>query len=83
MAGLTVSVSMSRLTWLKLKRSSVTKLRTEHMAPGGRDGRAPAPYLRREVVGRGKKKKNGEASASELGTHGDQWGVEVGRLRSE
>ena len=61
MAGLTVSVSMSRLTWLKLKRSSVTKLRTEHMAPGGRDGRSPAPYLRREVVGRGKKKKGKQA----------------------
>ena len=25
----------------------------------------------------------GEASASGLGIHGDQWGVEVGRLRSE
>lgn len=72
MAGLTVSVSMSRLTWLKLKRSSVTKLRTEHMAPGGRDGRSPAPYLRREVVGKGKQARQDWGS---MATNGESRSV--------
>jgi len=50
----------------------VTKLRTEHMAPGGRDGRAPAPYLRREVVGKGKQARQDWGS---MATNGESRSV--------